>query len=126
MRTRRVELKAEVDVMFSDPKKIVDYFIDCDWGYSYSDLDELTNHLALMFQQEEDVYHQGECSVSIEGYPPFHKRGQYYIAYGFEMGYIIITYNQRLVTSFYPEPIQDSEVKNHKLELDKIGVYYDR
>ena len=128
MRTRRVELKTEIDVIFVDQKKASEYFI---WGdywkncfFKYFDLDELTNDLALMFHQEREVYSHDldEYIREVEGFPPFSKRGEYYTAYSDNTGHIIITYNFELEHMFDPEPIQDKEVNTHKSALTQMGI----
>jgi hypothetical protein len=131
MRTRRVELKTEIDVIFVDQKKAIEYFIEGAFRKiifcTFRNLDELINYLALMFHQEADRYSVGAENYirEVEGFPPFSKRGEIYTAYSDDTGHIVIIYNHELEHMFNPEPIMEREVNQYKSTLKQLGIPYE-
>lgn len=102
----RVELKAEIDVVFSEPEKAVAVFIDGDWKDAFwpiDDIEDLATNIARAFHHERDQFkyddkiNKGWNIRYPEGFGTFVQQGDdTYVMEDESTGKIIVSYEMEL------------------------------
>jgi hypothetical protein len=117
---RRVDLRAEINVVFVDPSLAYEFFIDGDWKegfWTFEDLDELAEHLAYAFHMTSGEYKEidGEHQHirDLEGFPYFVRHKGYFIGDSKVTGPIVISYEQELESDGCAYEMKLSEVETH-------------
>ncbi|MBD1559523.1 hypothetical protein HC752_21505 [Vibrio sp. S9_S30] len=107
MTTLRTTFEFQIDVNFIEKDKAEAMFIESDWKdvfYTFIDLDEVAEHLALNFHQYDEKWEKGEYWKHIEGFGSYkynsdtkawHLAGEGDENGEFECGDIIIKYESK-------------------------------
>lgn len=75
MATLRTTFEFQIDINFTDKERANHFFIESDWKehfYEFNDLDEVSEHLAINFDNASEQWEDGQHWKHIDGF------GSYY------------------------------------------------